>query len=233
MRPGWRMRAVTWLLLAESVRANRQAYPDLPTAWLPHGLGNTLALWLPELLGTLDDTWKLDGWYQDHPTLSAVYCALRNLCVDNRSWGVYVAPAALGYALSHPRFNIYKGEMGSWRFLGFGLDAIPHGITAYALTRLLQDGIQELARALPEESPLAPLIQILAKRSMLSTGAVLTLLSTIWEVGEYLMQQDELRRAGGDRSAVNMEWDLEDTIFDLLANTLGWIIANWQRPRET
>lgn len=233
MRPGWKRRALTWLLLAESVRANRNSFRNLPTAWLPHGVGNSLLLWMPELLAALDGALCLEEQCQGSATARGIHGALRDFCVDNAAWGNYVAPSAFGYALSHPRFNIYKGDLAEVNLLGFGLDAIPHSVTAYAVARLLQDGILALDAQLPDEAPLAPLVRALARQPALLSGVVLVLLSLGWEAGEYLMQQDELRRAGGDRNAINMQWDLQDTAFDLLANTLGWLVAARQQGRPS
>jgi hypothetical protein len=229
MRQGWKRRALTWLVLAESVRANRRAYPNLPTAWLPHGAGNSLALWLPELSAAVGWACRLDQRFERHHTLAALYRTLCELCAENPQWGLYVAPAALGYAVSHPRFNIYKGNLAELRFLGFGLDAIPHAVTAWSLTLLLHDAITALARNLPEDSPLTPVARALARRPALFTAAALATLSAIWEFGEFSIQQDELRRAGGDATAINMEWSAEDTALDLLANSIGWLVATWQR----
>lgn len=219
------MRALTWLILAESVRANRETFPNLPTAWLPHGVGNSLLLWLPELIGALDGALDLEARCQPSATASGLHGALRAICVDNPEWGSYVAPSALGYAVSHPRFNIYKGKLAELSFFGFGLDAIPHSVTAFAVARLLQDGIQTLAATVPDDAPLAPQVRALARQPAILSGVVLLLLSAGWEFGEYLMQQDELRRAGGDRDAINMQWDARDTAFDLISNTLGWLAA--------
>ncbi len=227
MRPGWKTRALTWLFLAESVRANRETFPTLPTAWLPHGLGNSLLLWMPELLGALDDGLGLEARCQRSATARGIRGTLRAICVDNADWGSYVAPSALGYAVSHPRFNIYKGKLAELNLLGFGLDAIPHSVTAYAVARLLQDGILTLAEQMPHDAPLAPLVRALAAKPAVLSGVLLALLSGGWELGEYMMQQDELRRAGGDPEAINMQWDLQDTLFDLFANTLGWLAAAW------
>lgn len=233
MRPGWKTRAATWLILAESARANRAAFPTLPTTWLPHGLGNSVLLWMPEWVAALDRALGLNALCQKEPTLGACYRALDALCVNNPTWAWYVAPSALGYAVSHPRFNIYKGDLGEWQLFGFGLDAIPHSTTAFAVTLLLQDGIQTLADALPEESPLAPLVQPLGRHPALFSAAILATLSAVWETGEWSMQQEELRRTGGDASAINMQWDLRDTLYDLIANSAGWLAATWYRSRAT
>lgn len=225
MQPGWKQRAIIWLALAESVRANRAQYPDLPTAWVPHGVGNSFALWLPELLAPLARALRLRGWASPDSTLGALERTARAVCIEQAAWGSYVAPAALGYVVSHPRFNIYRGRLGELAVGGFGLDAIPHGTTAFSLSCLLQDSLVTLAEALPPDAPLGLLVRPLARVPALFSGLVLVGLTVIWESGEYLTQQEELRRTGGDRSAINMQWDLRDTWHDLLSNAAGWLVA--------
>lgn len=228
MQPGWRGRGALWLLLMETVRANRRHYPTLPTAWLPHGLGNSLALWAPELLARAEQQGALPHWCAVHPTRAALYKMVGTLCRDNPAWGLYVGPAALGYILSHPRFNIYQGEMGTWRALGFGLDALPHALTAFALTLMVEEALDVLAQG----SLRLRWLRALARRPALGSALALTLLSLIWEAGEYLMQQDELRRTGGAWEEINMKWDIEDMGRDFVANAIGWALARaWQaRP---
>lgn len=233
MQPGWQGRAALWALLMESVRANRRAYPALPTAWLPHAVGNSFALWLPELLAAADRALALQARTRERPTLRGGYDTLWDLCVENEAWGRYVAAAALGYILSHPRWTIYKGPRGDLQLLGFGLDAIPHSLTAFSLTHLLEDGIEALAAHMPAPSPLAPLVQRVARHPAWFSGAMLALLTLIWESGEYGMQQAELRRTGGDYDAINMQWDPEDSLFDTLSNVGGWALAVWQRRRQS
>lgn len=225
MQPGWKGRAALWLVATEAARANRAEYPTLPTAWVPHGAANTLALWLPEGLAALDAAVGGEAATRQSATARGLYRTVRDLCVDNPAWGTYVAPLAVGYALSHPKFNIYKGEMGEFRLLGFGLDTIPHSAMAFTLTLLIQHGVTTLARNLPRASPLKPFVRTLARQPAATSATVLALLSLGWEAGERWARDEELRRTGGDASAVNMEWSIEDTATDLLANALGWLAA--------
>ena len=225
MQPGWKTRAALWLVLAESARANRRQFPTLPTAWMPHLTVNTVALWLPELVAVVDSALHLEDARQRSPTLAGLYQTLRDICVDSPEWALYIAPSSLGYSVSHPRFNIYKGEMGELRFLGFGLDAIPHSAMAFTLTLLIQRGVAALERNLPEASPLSELARMLARQPALVSAAVLALLSAGWEASEMWAHREELQRMGGDASAINMEWSVEDTMTDLLSNALGWLAA--------
>jgi hypothetical protein len=231
MQPGWRTRAALWLLLAESARANRQHYPDLPTAWLPHTLGNSLALWFPELVVALDRLFGLEARCQQRAITAALYQTLGDLCVNNPRWGHSIAPAVLGYVLSHPQITIYQGARADWRLFGFGLDALPHSITAFTLTLLMRDGLEALERSFTPQTPLAPLVQSLAHHPALTSAAGLAFLSAIWETGEYLIQQEELRRTGGNREQINMQWTVTDTSHDLLSNAAGWVLATWLRRR--
>lgn len=225
MQPGWKQRAIIWLALAESVRANRAQYPELPTAWVPHGVGNTVILWLPELLAPLAHALRERGWATPGSTMGALEYTARAVCIEQETWGIYVAPAALGYALSHPLCNIYRGRLGELEVAGFGLDAIPHSSTAFSLSCLLQDSLVTLAEALPPRSPLGLLVRPLARVPALFSAVVLVGLTVAWEGGEFLMQQEELRRTGGDREAINMQWDLRDTWHDLISNGVGWLAA--------
>jgi hypothetical protein len=225
VQPGWQGRAALWLVAVEAARANRQEFPKLPTAWVPHSIGNTMALWLPELLDALDHTVDLKRRTQGSPTAKGLYQSIRDICVDNPGWGLYVAPLALGYSLSHPKFNIYKGEMGEFRLFGFGLDSIPHSGMAFTLTLLIQHGVAALERNLPEASPLHGAAHALAAQPALTSAVVLAVMSGGWEAGEMWAREEELRRMDGDESAVNMEWSMEDMVTDLLSNALGWLAA--------
>ncbi|MBA3532529.1 MAG: hypothetical protein H0T73_11450 [Ardenticatenales bacterium] len=231
MQPGWPMRAALWLLLAESARANRAHYPHLPTVWLPHALGNSLVLCSPELIAALDRRLGLEALCQQSTPTAALYQTLNALCVENPRWGYSIAPLVLGYVLSHPRLNIYQGRWARWRFLGFGLDALPHSITAFALTLLMRDGLETLGRYLPDSSLFASVVQPLARHPALTSAAALAFLSAVWEIGEYLIQQEELRRTGGNREQINMQWSVADMSHDLLSNATGWGLATWLRQR--
>lgn len=217
-----------WLALVATADANRRHF-HLNTAWVPHGVGNSVALFLPELVG------RLAGSPASAPapdTLAALRATLRVMATDNPKYPLYVGPAVLGYVVSHPRFNIYKGEWSKIRLFGFGLDAIPHGATAAALTLLIFDTLPELQRQLPASSPLAPMLQWVSAHPATVGALVLAALSAVWEGGEYLMQQSELRARNYDYSQINMEWSLSDTIRDVLANFIGWAVVSYLQWRR-
>lgn len=213
-------RGFLWVALALTADANRRHY-RLPTAWVPHGIGNSLILWLPELLAP----WRARlSHAAPCSTPAAVGAALADV-VSAPGYALAIAPAVLGYVFSHPRCDIYRGAWGEKRVGGFGLDAIPHSGTAFGLTALLRQGFEALGRRLPVTSPLRPLTRWAAARPGASSGLALLLLSLAWESGEYRIQQAELRAVGFDYSRINMHWDWDDTTHDLLANTLGWLVA--------
>lgn len=216
-----------WLALMATADANRRHF-HLKTAWLPHGIGNSIALFLPELAGSLLDP---SGSEPASDTLHALQATIRKVVADNPNYTLYVAPAVLGYVVSHPRFNIYKGEWARIRFLGFGLDALPHSAAAAALTLLFFETVAELERQLPDCSPLVSPVRRASAHRIVAAAAVLAGVSTIWEGGEYLMQQAELRARNYDYSRINMEWSLRDSVFDVLANFIGWAAASYARHR--
>lgn len=223
------VRIALWLILMATANANRRHF-RLATAWLPHAIGNSFALFLPELSAIFLDP------PEEPPamnTRTALGATLRAMLDENPNYALYVAPSVLGYAVSHPKFNIYKGEWAKIRLFGFGLDAIPHSTTAAALCLLIHDTLAELSRQLPRHSPLAPAAAWAAAHPTLVSALVLAAVSALWEGGEYLMQQSELRARNYDYSQINMEWSLQDTLFDVLANFIGWAMAEPMRSLLT
>jgi hypothetical protein len=63
-------------------------------------------------------------------------------------------------------------------------------------------------------------------------GLLLVGASAVYETGEYLIHNEELRETGGDATRIAMEWNAKNTVFDLIANTLGWLAAVWLRRRH-
>ena len=203
--------------VALTAGANRRHY-RMATTWLPHLLIDSLALLLPDLLrGPLAGA-------QRGPR-----AALRALVCENPRYALYVLPLAAGYITSSPRFNIYKGELGELRLAGFGLDAIPHTATAFALTALIGEAAEQAARHCRGDDALARLAAWGEQRPALLAGLALALATLVWEAGEYRIYRHELGRRGS-REAINMQWSLEDTLFDCLSNALGWAAAAaWRR----
>ncbi len=208
-----------WLGVAATAEANREEY-HMSTTWLPHLLTNSLSLLLPDLYRSA----RLSGNHKAPIIPEALDEPLHTLICDNPQYTAYVTPLALGYILSHPRFNIYKGRMAELRFAGLGLDAIPHASTAFALTALVCDTVDRLADSVPDADSLAPALQWSDQHKPLVSAAVLTLATLIWEGGEYSMHRHELKLRG-DVRLINMQWSVRDTLNDIVANLIGWVFG--------
>lgn len=224
-------RYLLWIAVAETALENRQYY-RMTTTWLPHLATNTLSLLLPNLFRLLSppvNTFK--PHISDQSDLMAIEQTVVGMVRDNPNWVGYVTPLALGYILSHPRFNIYKGRMADLRFAGLGLDAIPHSATAFGLTALAADTAEYAAQTIPRRNIFYPLIEWAARHPGLFTGLVLGAATLFWESGEYRIYRHELKLRG-EMSKINMQWSLEDTIRDVIANALGWLAANVLRARR-
>ena len=213
-----------WLSLLVSADANRRTY-GLPTTWVPHTVGNTVGLALPEIVAALDRL--LATIAPDSATLQGLRATARDVTTSAPGWAVTMAPVTLAYVVSHPQFNIYKGDLGELKLLGFGLDAIPHSATAFSLTHLVYQGIEALARHMPEGAALAPLARLLDRHPVLVSSLVLAGLTAFYEVGEYRIHQAELEATGGDVERINMVWDMDDTAHDIVSNLAGWLAATW------
>ncbi len=226
------IRLALWLALLITANANRRHY-GLRTTWLPHTLGNTLALALPELTAGLDAaTAQLAP---DSETLLGLTRTAREVTGDPPGWAKTVAPLTLAYVVSHPRFNIYKGKWGEMRFGVFGLDSIPHSATGYAVSALVYRGVDALARNTPSESWLAPLARLLADHRIAVSFTTLAALSLFYEYSEYSIHNQEMAETGGDVERINMMWDIGDTAKDILSNYLGWLAATLLnlKPRDS
>lgn len=215
-----------WAGLLMTANANRRHF-GLPTTWVFHAGGNTLALLLPEIYGAIAHALRLDeraaraggdGWEVAHRLM-------RELVRDNPRYVAYVAPLTLAYLVSHPKFNIYKGELARWRIAGFGLDSIPHAITAAMLTRLTFDLLDSLARQAPPGSALAERAGRAQAQGELVAGGLLALATAVYETAEWAIHHVELHATGGDVSRINMEWSAADTVTDVCSNTAGWLLA--------
>ncbi len=227
--------ALRYALLAGIVAtadANRREY-HMATTWLPHLLTNTFTLLLPDLYRAVDPpehktalqpaaSASLSPIVQGWQTLRKPLAAMIR---DNPGYVAYVAPLAIGYILSHPRFNIYKGDLSEIRLAGFGLDALPHSATGLALTALACDTADAAARTIPADSPLASIIHEADDHPALFSAAVLVLATSWWELGEYLIHRHELALRGNDVSQINMQWSVEDTERDVASNVIGWLLA--------
>lgn len=226
MRPPDIIRYALWGGIVATANANRRHY-HMTTTWLPHLLFNTLTLLLPEIYGLLAPSRPA----QDERT-RLLHDTLTAMVRDNPRYVLYVAPLAAGYLLSHPRFNIYKGAMAEMRLAGFGLDALPHSATAFALAALVGDTAREAATHMPAEHDLAAALRWCDRHQALLSAAALTLATISWETGEYLMYRSELAQRG-NMERINMQWSPRDMLFDCAANVAGWGLANvWHSARR-
>jgi hypothetical protein len=143
---------------------------------------------------------------------------------DNPRYVLYVAPLAAGYLLSSPWFNIYKGKLAEKRLAGFGLDAIPHATTAFALTRLVGDTADTGADLARSTGAPAAWLDWCAQHHGLCSALVLSLATFVWEYSEYMIHVHELAQRGAVEN-INMQWSVDDTIADCLSNVAGWLLA--------
>lgn len=217
------LRWLLWLAVAQTAYANRRQY-RMVTTWLPHLLTNSLSLLLPDLARAL--------FAPRHRPRTIIDDTLITMVRDNPRYAVYVAPLALGYIVSHPRFNIYKGTLGDVRIGGVGLDAIPHSATAFAFAALAADTFEAMGERPQYSGFLAEIVRWGARSPELTALALLALVTLNWEYGEYRMHRYELAQVG-DVSAINMQWSLADTWRDVGANLIGWCAAMlWRRGRR-
>ena len=218
-----------WLLwggVLTSALANRRHF-GLPSTWVFHTIGNTITLLLPDLLHAVTRAGRRDDAPSDgHAGRRApIALTLRDLVARNPAYVLYVAPLALGYIVSHPRFNIYKGEWAELRLAGVGLDSIPHATAAWALTALIMDAIDTLAGHISPTAPEAELARWAEARRGAIAALTLGLLTIGYETAEWAIYNAELRATGGDPSPINMEWSLPDTMMDAVANLGGVTLA--------
>lgn len=222
-----------WAGIVATAEANRRYY-GMATTWLPHLLSNTITLLLPDLHRLLAPPdrrpgagpWRVRGRAPAIPSeeLRVLGDTLAAMVRDNPRYVAYVAPLAAGYLLSHPKFNIYKGAMAEKRLAGFGLDALPHVSTAFALTALVGDTAHWAAGGVSAESGLGGLLRWGHEHPAQLSAAVLAVATIGWEIGEYLMYRSEMAQRGDPR-AINMQWSLRDMFFDCAANMIGWGLA--------
>ena len=222
IQPSDLLRYGLWAMMAATADANRREF-HMVTTWLPHFLMNTFALFLPELDQIVVPDDQRTDTSQDF--FGDIRESLDALVRDNPAYAAYVAPIPIGYILSHPRFNIYKGELAEIRFLGFGLDALPHGLTALTMTTLYCEATDKAASKMHSQNALSKVVKESAQRPALYSGLILVLATLWWEIGEYLVHRHELAQRGGDITKINMMWGWRDTLNDSAANAIGWALA--------
>src|SRR5260221_2694235 len=218
------LRYTLWGAVAVTAEANRREY-HMSTTWLPHLLTNTLTLFLPDLYRDVTDS----RWFADQVStiqvLDDLQPTLDTMLRDNPAYVAYVMPLALGYILSHPRFNIYKGSLAEIRVAGLGLDALPHAATAFALTALVSDTLDAAAEEARFDGPLATIIEESERHPVLASFTILGLVTLWWELGEYLIHRHELSLRGDDETKITTQCSLRDTLNDIFANAIGWAVA--------
>lgn len=207
-------RYALWLAVALTADANRRHY-HMQTTWLPHLLTNSLSLLLPDALRLI---------LPHRKPRNEIEQIMIRMARDNDDYVLYVAPLAAGYILSHPRFNIYKGDWAEIRMGGFGLDALPHTATATAATLLAYDSVRVAAEADKSNSLIGRLLDWGQAHPALFSFAALAALTAFWEYGEYRVHKLELAQRG-DMKLINMQWSVEDTRRDVLSNFLGWLLG--------
>lgn len=211
--------------------ANRRHY-GMTTTWLPHLVTNTIALLLPDLarklLKSRAEVKAHEGRSESSSLLHLGLETLRTIVRDNPAYVAYVLPLAAGYILSNPKYTIYKGKAAELRLGGFGLDAIPHSATAFALTALVGDALRVAAALGGEERPW---LQGARRNEAAVTALVLAAATLFWELSEYRIHKHELA-IGGSAEAINMQWSLEDTMYDCFSNAIGWATATLWRQQQ-
>lgn len=221
-----------WASVLFTANANRKFF-GLPTTWVFHVTLNSFILFLPEILQASNKILRLDARTQvKQDFVSTAHETMQDAVVENPSYALYVAPVALAYVVSHPQFNIYKGDLAKIRLFGFGLDAIPHSLTAFAFTNLMLDTFAAFRRHTPRDASWREFAEYADDHSGKIAGALLIGASTLYEGGEYAIHAEELRETGGDESKINLVWSAQDTLFDVMSNTLGWLAAVMLRPRK-
>lgn len=223
-------RYALWLGVLYTANANRK-YFGLPTTWVIHTTLNTIVLFLPEITRGGAALLALEARAAEkQDVITTLYGAVKEAVVENPNYAWEVAPLPLAYIVSHPQFNIYKGEWAKLRLFGFGLDAIPHSATAFGFSNLAMDGLAALNHHTPPDASWRALAQHADTYSAAVAGTLLVGASALYEAGEYAVHEEELRETGGDERKINMEWGVTDTVFDLMSNTLGWLAAALLRP---
>ena len=223
------LRYLLWSQVIRTANANRQHF-GLPTTWIFHGSGNTLALLLPEIYRGLAQLLNARGRAPHDTRWAALDGFMRDVVLENPRYAFYMAPLAIGYSVSHPKFNIYTGKWAETQLLGFSFDSIPHAATAYTLTRLGIESIEALARHATPAEPLVAAAHWANDHRSLVTGVVVLGATIIYETSEFLIHRAELKATGGDYSRINMQWGVTDTITDVISNWVGWLLGLWTSP---
>jgi hypothetical protein len=221
-----------WCGILATAEGNRREY-HLTTTWLPHLITNTISLLLPDayrLIGHATPALR-HGRSKQSELWQVVDGTLMTMLCDNPAYVLYVAPLALGYLLSSPWLNIYKGDLAEKQLAGFGLDALPHTMTAFALTVLTTDTARVIGEQSSSTAGLAELGGLIDQHQTLISVLVLVAATIIWELGEHRIYRYELARRGS-REQINMQWSVRDMAYDCAANVIGWLLATGWRLKD-
>jgi hypothetical protein len=227
MRSSTLLRYALWSAVVVTAIRNRKEY-GVPTAWLTHLVTNTLTMFLPDVLGLTQG--RLEG-RMAHPLVRAVVRTLDRRVRQDPNYAAYVAPLAVGFIASHPRFSIYHGRWAERTLMGFGADSVPHASAAYALARLVSETVLTFADELPPDTPLSRPMTAAAAHVDLVASATVALVTLLWELSEYLAHTAELEATGRGASEINMQWSLPDALTDSVANLGGLLLAITVRRR--
>lgn len=226
-----------WCGIVVTAEGNRRKY-HMATTWLPHLATNTLSLLLPDVYRLLVRPRRRTPAQCAPPRSLAgeardlIGATLTTLLCDQPEYVLYVAPLALGYLLSSPWFNIYKGDLAELHLAGFGLDALPHASTAFALTALVRDAAQTFGDLAKDSDTLGAAARWIERHQAAISAAILTLATLFWELGEHRIYKHELARRGS-RRRINMQWSVSDTAYDCAANAIGWLLATAWAASQT
>jgi len=214
-----------WCGVLATAEGNRRAY-HMTTTWLPHLTANTISLLLPDVYRMVARAKRARSrsTSMSSELRQVVDGTLTTMLCENPAYVLYVAPLALGYLLSSPWLNIYKGTLAEKRLGGFGLDAVPHVLTAFALTTLTTDTVRVFGDLASSTVELAVLGGVIDRYQTLISLLVLAAATIVWELGEYRIYQYELGRRGSQEQ-INMQWSVRDTAYDCAANAIGWLLA--------
>ena len=227
-----------WCGIVVTAEGNRREY-HMTTTWLPHLATNTLSLLLPDVYRLLFRPKPDRASAKAGPQSVAgeardlMAATLTTMLCDRPDYALYVAPLALGYLLSSPWLNIYKGDLGEMQLAGFGLDALPHISTAFALTALVHDAAQIFGELARDSDAFGAGAQWLDRHKAAVSATILALATLLWELGEHRIYKHELTRRGS-LDSINMQWSAHDTAYDCAANAIGWLLATtWGARKHT
>lgn len=219
-----------WCGIVVTAEGNRREY-HMATTWLPHLATNTLSLLLPDIYRLMirrkrGSSTRAPDRPQSLPreVRDLIGATLTTMLCDRPGYVLYVTPLAFGYLLSGPWLNIYKGALAKKRLFGFGLDALPHATTAFALTALVRDTARTIGELSASTRFLGAYGSQIERHQTGLSAIALALATLAWELGEHRIYQYELAKRGS-LERINMQWSVADAAYDCAANVIGWLLA--------